>query len=243
VASIYFGESNAQAYFGHFLSARKWLDRAETEARASFGERTVSNMRNFAMQEAEVGRIAGAQALSAGAPPGADRDARARLAWLSARTGDVDKARELADLLGREFPLDTLLQNYTLPSIRAAIQLQQKDPAGAIESLQPATKYELAAAEPFNSVYPAYLRGLAYLQLGDGVRAAAEFQKLLNHPGVVSRFVTGALAQLQLGRAQAIAGDKVAARKSYQHFLSLWKDADHDIPIYRKAQVEYARLN
>jgi hypothetical protein len=90
---------------------------------------------------------------------------------------------------------------------------------------------------------PAYLRGLAYLQFGDGVHAAQEFQKLLDHPGIVGTFVTGALAQLQLGRARAMAGDKIGARKSYQDFLSLWKDADRGIPIYKDAQVEYSRLN
>ncbi len=242
-APIYFGESNAQAYHGHFQSARKWFDRGESEAKASFYGKTVSNIRNLAIQEVEVGQIAIAKGLSATAPAGADRDARAELAWFFARTGNVEKAAELADSLRQEFPLDTLLQNYTLPSIRAAIQLQQKDPAGAIESLQPTVKYELAAAEPFNSVYPAYLRGLAYLQLGDGVRAMAEFQKLLNHPGVVSRYVTGALAQLQLGRAQVMAGERIAARKSYERFFSLWKDADPDIPIYREAKAEYTKLH
>jgi eukaryotic-like serine/threonine-protein kinase len=243
VAPIYFGESNAQAYFGHFQSARQWLDRAETEAKASFNGKAVSNIRNFAMQEVEAGQIVDARTLSESAPAGPDRDARAELAWFFARTGNVEKATKLADSLRHEFPLDTLLQNYTLPSIRAAIQLQQKDPAGAIESLQPAAKYELAAAEPFNSVYPAYLRGVAYLELGDGVHATPEFQKLLDHPGIVGRYVTGALARLQLARAQAMAGDKVGARKSYQDFLSLWKDADREIPIYREAQLEYSKLN
>jgi len=100
----------------------------------------------------------------------------------------------------------------------------------------------LGGAGLFNSVYPAYLRGLAYLQMGNGVLAAPEFQKLLDHPGVVGRFVTGALAQLQFARAQAMAGDKVAARQSYQKFFKLWKDADSDIPIYRKAKAEILQL-
>src|SRR6202034_3825664 len=131
------------------------------------------------------------------------------------RTGNVEQARQLSDALSRDFPLDTLIQNYSLPTVRAAIQLQQNDPAGAIESLRPAVKYDLACPYPFNSLYPAYLRGLAYLRLNNGRLAAQEFQKLMDHPAIIGRFVTGSLARLQLGRAQVMAGDQAAARKSY----------------------------
>jgi hypothetical protein len=103
-------------------------------------------------------------------------------------------------------------------------------------------KYDLANPEGFNSLYPAYLRGLAYLQMGEGRMAAAEFQKLLDHPGMVGRTVAGALSHLQLARAQKMMGDQAAARKSYGDFLTLWKDADLDIPIYQQAKAEYARL-
>jgi len=89
---------------------------------------------------------------------------------------------------------------------------------------------------------PAYVRGLAYLQLGQGQAASVEFQKLLDHPAVVGRDVLGALAYLQLGRAQVMMGDKAAARKSYKDFLTIWKDADPEIPIYKQAKAEYARL-
>ena len=91
-------------------------------------------------------------------------------------------------------------------------------------------------------MYPAYLRGLAYLQLGQGREAAAEFQKMVDHPGILQDLITAPLSHLQLGRAQAMMGDKVAARKSYQDFLTIWKDADPDIPIYKQAKAEYARL-
>jgi tetratricopeptide (TPR) repeat protein len=92
------------------------------------------------------------------------------------------------------------------------------------------------------NLYPAYVRGLAYLKAGQGEQASAEFQKILDHPGIGLNFVTAALAHLQLGRAQAMMGDKGAARKSYQDFLTLWKDADPDIPIYKQAKAEYATL-
>src|SRR5258707_11698475 len=118
----------------------------------------------------------------------------------------------------------------------------QNDPAGAIAALQPSLKYELSYNFSFNSLYPAYIRGLAYLQLGEGRLAAAEFQKLLDHPGLVGRDVIGALAHLQLARAQKMMGDQAAARRSYQDFLTLWKDADADIPIYGQAKAEYAKL-
>ena len=96
--------------------------------------------------------------------------------------------------------------------------------------------------ETFGRLYPVYMRGLCYLQARQAQQAAAEFQKILDHYGVVGNFIIGALAHLQLGRAQAMMGDKEAARKSYQDFLTLWKDADPDIPIYRQAKAEYAKL-
>ncbi len=96
--------------------------------------------------------------------------------------------------------------------------------------------------DPLESLYPAYLRGLAYLKLGQGREAAAEFHKMIDHPDILQDFITLPLAHLQLGRAQVMMGDKAAARKSYQDFLTLWKDADPDIPIYQQAKAEYARL-
>lgn len=171
-----------------------------------------------------------------------DRDTRLALALIDARTGNIERARKISDAISREFPLDTLTQNYSLPVIRAAIQLRQNDPAGAIESLERAREYDAASPNPFNSFYPAYLRGLAYLQMNNGRLAEPEFHKLLDHPWVVGRFVTGSLAQLQLARAQAIAGDTVAARESYQDFLRLWQNADANVPILVQAKTDYAKL-
>jgi eukaryotic-like serine/threonine-protein kinase len=198
----------------------------------------------FALQEAEVGAVDKAKKWADDLPAEIqNRDIRLLQAMLFARTGEVEKAQRLSDTISQEFPQDTMVQNYYLPVIRAAIRLKQKDPAGAIEILRDTMKYELGGASLYNSIYPAYLRGLAYLQMGNGALAAPEFQKLLDHPGVVGRFVTGALAQQQLARAQAMAGDKVAARHSYEKFLGRWKDADADIPIYRQAKAEYSHLD
>ncbi len=192
----------------------------------------------------EAGLITNARKLASGPFNGPlDRDTRLELALLAARSGNVERARQLSDAISQEFPLDTLTQSYSLPTVRAAIQLQQNDPAGAIENLRPALKYDLAYPNPFNDLYPAYLRGLAYLRMNNGRMAAQEFQKLIDHPEIIGRFVTGSLARLQLARAQAMLGDRVAARKSYQEFLLLWQEADPNIPSYRQAKDEYKRLN
>ncbi len=120
-------------------------------------------------------------------------------------------------------------------------------PEKGLEALAITSPYDLGSPgfkqEPFGNLYPVYVRGKAYLQAGQGQQAAAEFQEILDHSGLVSNFIIGALAHLQLGRAQVMMGDKAAARKSYQDFFTLWKDADPDIPIYKQAKLEYAKLH
>ena len=137
------------------------------------------------------------------------------------------------------FPLDTPLQNYELPILEAAVEMHNGDPRRAIRELRVLAPYELS---DWWYLYPIYLRGVAYLKLREGEQAAEEFQKIISHRGIVVTNIWGALSYLQLGRAQVTMGDKVAARKSYQDFLTLWKDADPDIPIYKQAKVENARL-
>ena len=243
-AMVLYAEANAEAYSGRFRSAEGWFRKAkEKSARNGYGAIPLGLQEEFAIQEAEVGNRAGAQKLLPGlATESKDRKTRLDLAMLLARVGETEKANELADAVSREYPLDTLAQDYSLPIIRAAINLQENAPQGAIESLRPTAKYELSIPDTVNSVYPAYLRGLAYLQMGNGALAVPEFQKVIDHPGVVGRFVIGALARLQLARAQVMSGDKTSAKKSYEEFLDLWKDADQDLPIYRKAKIEYSKL-
>jgi len=146
------------------------------------------------------------------------------------------------DEVSQEAPLDTIVQKYLVPTVRAAVKLQERDPEASIDLLRETVQYDLAATPSFDFLYPAYIRGLAYLELGDGRSAEREFQKLIDNPGLCGEFITGALARLQLGRAQRLIGDNVSARKSYEEFLSIWKDADPDLPIYRQAKAEYARL-
>jgi serine/threonine protein kinase len=171
-----------------------------------------------------------------------DRGDRVALALALARSGQTAEAGRLADQISAERPEDTLVQHYFIPTIRAAIKLQQRDPAAAIDLLRGAAEHDLAFTLSFNYLYPAYLRGLAYLELRDGRSAAAQFQKQIDNPGFGVRHVIGPLAWLQLGRAQKMMGDNTSARKSYEEFLSIWKGADADLPIYRQAKAEYAQL-
>ena len=135
---------------------------------------------------------------------------------------------------------------YWLPTIRAATEINRNDPAKAIDILQAASPYEFGVPVPPSQfggyLYPAYLRGQAYLLLHKGGEAAIEFQKFLDHRGLLANCPLGALAHLQLGRAYTMAGDTTKAKAAYKDFLALWKDADPDIPILKEAKAEYAKL-
>ena len=153
----------------------------------------------------------------------------------------------LANDLDRRFPEDTSVRFHYLPTLRALAALNAGKTAKAGEELEPARRYELAMNRlsvfaSFGAMYPAYVRGEALLADHQGSRAAAEFQKLIDHPGIVLADPLGALAVLQTGRAWAIAGDHDKAKAAYQGFLTLWKDADADIPILKQAKAEYAKL-
>jgi eukaryotic-like serine/threonine-protein kinase len=196
-----------------------------------------------ALEDAEVGKDVQARHYenrATGSP--LDRNSKIVVALALARSGRAAEAGSLADQVSAERPEDTLVQHYFIPTIRAAIKLQQHDPAAAIDLLRGTAQYDLAFTGLFDYVYPAYIRGLAYLELGDGQSAAAQFQKLIDNPGFTVRHVIGPLAWLQLGRAQKMMGKGAAARQSYETFLDLWKNADPDIPIYQQAKAEYARL-
>jgi hypothetical protein len=159
-----------------------------------------------------------------------------------ARAGNSEQSQEMVEKLNQLYPNDFTVQAFGLPTIRAAIKLDENDPVAAIEILRPVTPYDLAVNDSFDYVYPAYLRGLAYLRLKEGSLATAEFRKVLDHSGVVRGFVIGALSILQLARAQALMHDEVATRESHRDFLALWKNADPDLPIYKEAKAEYAAL-
>jgi hypothetical protein len=161
--------------------------------------------------------------------------------------GDSSRSGSLADDLEIRFPEDTTVRVNYLPALRALIALRQGQTVRAIELLQIAVPYELGAPRStfhgfFGALYPIYVRGEAYLAAHRGAEAAVEFQKILDHRGIVVSDPIGALARLQIGRAFAFLGDKGRAKAAYQDFLILWKEADLDIPVLLQARAEYAKL-
>ena len=212
-----------EVQWGRFQSAERL--RMQALGRTSKASNADWWMVLSALENAEVGMDVQArryESNAAGSP--LDRNSRIALALALARSGRTAEAGRLADEIRAERPEDTLVQHYFIPTIRAAIKLRQNDPAAAIDLLRGTAKYDLAFTGLVDSVYPAYIRGLAYLGLGDGQSAAAEFQKLIDNPGFSVRHVIGPLARLQLGRAQKMMGDNASARKSYEEFLNLWKE-------------------
>jgi eukaryotic-like serine/threonine-protein kinase len=233
--------SRFEAQQGHFDSA----DRLELQASKLSPEPVdISSALVFsALRNAEAGRAIQArktqdQALQSKL----DRNQRMVLALSLARSGRTDEAERLADEVIQEAPLDTIVQRYLVPTVRGAVKLQQHDPAAAIDLLRGTVQYDLADTQSFDYLYPAYIRGLAYLESGDGRSAAGEFQKLIDNPGLCVGYITCPLARLQLGRAERLMGDNASARESYEEFLTIWKDVDPDLPDYRQAKAEYAQL-
>ena len=237
-------QSDTEAYYGRLSAARKLSRMAVDSAlRADDKEAAAYWQVNSALREAEAGNfsqarkgVAEALALSQG------RDVKIVAALALARIGDPG-ADAIARELKQSFPTNTLLRVYWLPAIAAATAEKQGRYSEAIAQLQAAEPNEMGVAGMFvNYLYPAYIRGEAYLGEGDGSAAVAEFQKLLDHPGVVTNFVTGSLAHLQIARAYAESGDRTAAMQAYQDFFALRKYADPDLPMLRQAKAEYSKL-
>ena len=241
-------QSDTEAFSGRLGIARDFSRRAvESAKRADEKETAAEWQTNAALREAEFGNIAQARNETASALALAStRDVRILAALALARAGDSDRAQKMADELERQNPHNTVIVGYWLPAILAAIEINRHDPAKAVELLQAANPYELGIPLPkveFGGfLYPAYVRGQAYLFLHQGNEAAAEFQKFLDHRGLVANCPLGTLAHLGLARAYAMLGDTTKARTAYQDFLTLWKDADSDIPILKQAKAEYAKL-
>jgi len=231
----------SEAYFGHLAKARALSQRAVADAE-SLGKKESAGhaLASLASIEAEVEDSVGARK-DAAAALSIDSSIRTKseAAYAFARAGDSVHAESLIGEMAKERPSDTVGNMIVLPTIRGAAELGRNNPGKAVEILQPVVPYDLAL---FGRVLSAYGRGRAFLLLHKGNEAAAEFQKVLDHPGVVLNFVVGPLAHLQLGRAYAIAGDQAKARAAYQDFFALWKDADTDIPILKQAKAEYAKF-
>ncbi|MFZ0802101.1 MAG: protein kinase [Terriglobales bacterium] len=237
--------ADTQAYYGHMEKARDLARRATDSAVRSDAKETGAQWLAYqALREAELGNVTAARqgvARALALAPG--RDVKVISAVVLARSGETAQSRTILEALEKSEPTNTYLKVYWFPVIEASIAMAQQAPDRAIVALEPALPYELGSPPPgATTMYPAYIRGLAYLAEKNGPAAAAEFQKFLDHSGIVQNFLLGSLAHLQLGRAYLISGDTAKAKAAYQDFLTLWKDADPDIPILREAKAEYAKL-
>ena len=250
--------SDTEGYAGHLGKARELTKRAVDSAiRADSKENGAVWQVNAALQQADYGNPAEARQSAAEAlklaPASQGVESEAALAF--AMAGDTARAESLAQDLGKRFPLDTQIQSLWLPAIHAQLALDKKNPAAAVSALQAASPIELGSIYFVNNIsclYPVYVRGEAYLAAGQGSAAAGEFQKILDHNGIVWNCWTGALAHLGVARANALQAKtsqgadadaaRVRALAAYKDFLALWKDADADIPVLIAAKAEYAKL-
>ena len=228
------------------MKARDFSRRAVDSAVRDDSKETAALWQvNAALREAEFGNTAAAkQGVAAALALAPGRDVRLFAALTLARIGESARAKAIVEELEKTYPSDTMLKIYWLPTIHAAMELNANNSAQAVMILEAAAPYELGVPSQWQvgTMYPVYIRGQAQLAAHNGAAAATEFQKFLDHRGVVLNFPLGALAQLGLGRAYALQGDTAKARASYNDFFTQWKDADSDIPILVSAKSEYAKL-
>jgi len=239
-------QSDTEAYHGRLTKARDFSRRAvDSAVRADSRETAALWQVNAALREAEFGNAAAArQGVTAALALAPGRDVKMLAALTPARFGDTARAKTMMEELEKSNPSNTVFKLYWLPALKAAIELNEGNSAQALVLLEAAAPYESGGPPPFQlgTMYPAYLRGQAYLSAHNGTAAAAEFQKFLDHRGIVLNFPLGALAHLGLARAYALSGDTTKARTAYQDFFALWKDADSDIPILKEAKADYEKL-
>ncbi len=239
----------ALAYTGHLQEATKMLRRSSDLAQqAAHREKAAVFETRAALWEAFYGdKLSAKPAAMAALALAKNREVQYGAALALAMAGDSSRAQTLTKDLETSFPEDTSVKFNYLPSVRAFLALNHGDPAKAIEILQVAVPYELGQPRStqtgfFGALYPIYARGQAYLAARQGAEAAREFQKILDHPGIMIGDPVGVLAHLQVGRAYAIQRDDAKAKAAYQDFLALWKDADADIPVLKQAKAEYTKL-
>lgn len=237
-------QSDTESYYGRLQRAREFSRRAVDSAKRYASDETAALWQaNDAAREAEFGNVAqAARAAKQALSLSSGRDVQVVAGLALARSGEITQAQSIAQKLARDFPLDTMIQAYWLPTIRAQIALSRNQPTQAIGQLQAASWCELGGTSTPSTMYPIYVRGDAYLRAGQGGAAAVEFQKFIDHRGIVVNFPLGALAHLGLGRAYALQNEKAKARAAYQDFFALWREADSEIPILKQAKAEYKKL-
>jgi serine/threonine protein kinase/tetratricopeptide (TPR) repeat protein len=236
--------ADTQAFYGRLEKARDLARRASDSAVRADAKETGAQWLAFqAVREAEFGNLAAArQGVTRALALAPGRDVKVLSALALARAGETSQSNAILEGLKKSEPSNTYLKVYWFPVIEASLELAQQAPDRAIIALEPALPYELGGPPPGVPMYPAYMRGLAYLAQKNGSAAAAEFQKFIDHSAVVQNFLTGSLARLQLARAYVASGDTAKAKAAYQNFFTLWKDADSGIPILNEAKAEYAKL-
>jgi tetratricopeptide (TPR) repeat protein len=240
-------QADTKGWYGKLKDAHELTRRAMDSAERNDAKESAAAYRAAAvLREVESGKTDNAWAeASAAMKMAPSRDVRAVATLALARAGNSAEVDKLASEFDKTFPLDTVVRRYWMPTIWAAIALKRKDPNRAIEQLKDASTIELGPPTSSTlTVYlcPVYIRGEAYLMLHDGNAAATEFQKFIEQRAVVVNSPLGALARLGLARAYAMQGNTAKAKTAYQDFLTLWKDADPDIPIFIAAKAEYAKL-
>jgi serine/threonine protein kinase/Flp pilus assembly protein TadD len=239
--------ADTEAYYGRLEKARDLARRAADSAVRADAKETGAQWIAFqSLREAELGNVAAArQGVTRALALAPGRDVKVVAALALARTGETSQSRTILEALQKSEASNTYLKVYWFPLIEASIAMAQQAPDRVIVALEPSLPYELGSPPPGlnGTLYPAYVRGLAYLAQKNGPAAAAEFQKFLDHTGIVQNFLLGSLAHLQLGRAYVISGDTAKAKAAYQDFLILWKDADPGIPVLTEAKAEYAKLH
>ena len=237
--------AGAANYTGQPRAAEEFMRRAVAAAdRDNQKESAITWQAIEALAKAEYGQNEQARKMALASLTAAkDHDAQIVAALALARAGDASRAEALAASIAQQYPTDTLVNSVWIPVIRAQIELNRGNAAAALRSLEPAAPYDLGETEPLPPLFAAFLRGEAYLQQRDGKSAAAEFEKIIAHPGIVDGYLHGALARLDLARARAISGDIQGSRATYQDFLLLWKNADPNTEILRQAKAEYAKLH
>jgi tetratricopeptide (TPR) repeat protein/predicted Ser/Thr protein kinase len=239
-------EADTHAYWGQLRKAREFSRQAAASAeRADEKETAAAYTAESGLREALFGNSASAQERAAAALRLSNgRDVQLLAALAFAVAGDATRAQALAEDFKKRFPEDTVVQFVYLPTIHGQLALIHREPAKAIEILQSSSRYELGmeGSSVAIALYPVWVRGEAYRASGQGGEAIREYQKILDHRGVVTNEPIGALAHLGLARAYALQGEAAKARVAYQDFLALWKDADPDIPILIAAKSEYAKL-
>jgi eukaryotic-like serine/threonine-protein kinase len=239
-------QSDTEGYYGRLTRAREFSRRAVDAAlRADSKETAALWQVNAAVREGELGNVIESKRdVTSALTLAAGRDVKVLAALALARCGDTARAKTIVGELEKSDPSNTVLKLYWVPTINAAIELGGSNSAQSLVSLEAAAPSELGTPPPFQlgTMYPVYVRGQAYLMAHNGAAAATEFQKFLDHRGIVLNFQLGALAHLQLGRAYALQGNIAKAKTAYQDFFAIWKDADPDIPILKEAKAEYAKL-